>query len=228
MREPGMLPPPVPERPRGYSSTVPPVWISRPDLHPLYPPDRYFGAVGSSLSDWDDAGLVARRRLWNDIALRMNATRQRAEIVHPYVGYQGEFAARVADAFTADGFLARRLGALVHEDSSSFVRYQGVYYAFAYLDRALVDSVFASSVARQDSLVAESVDYALSAAEAESWFGFAHWSRRSLTREADRLASWVVRNALGGEARPVRNRRPATWTTSAPRRTRCGRTTGGR
>lgn len=194
-RDVGEPPPPKAEPVRSL-----PVWVDYPHLHPERPASDVIGAAGRSAQGPIDAENDALDALVDAIVLRVDAAHQRAEPLHPYFAYEGEFADVVTRRLEPSSPMVASLLGTAEVDGASRVVHEGINYAFAYIDRRSAGDLLERRTERQQRRVEEAVDIAMNAAELDNWFGFVRWSRQALVREAERVALLVLRDAMGDPA----------------------------
>jgi hypothetical protein len=193
---PGEVVVPVPETPPSEVRTLPD-WVEHPQLHPRFPSTEVIGAVGSSRLGPVDAENDALDALVDALVARVEAARARAVPLHPYFAHHAEFADAVDRRLEPSSPLVAGVFGTARVDSASRIVYRDVDYAFAYVDRETAIAELERRGGHMTRRVDEAIDIAMNAADIDNWFGFVRWSRSALVREADRVATLVLRDALG-------------------------------
>jgi len=174
-----------------------PEWALMPDQNPAFPPPRYLGAVGASERSVEAADSVAMDSLVVAFHRRVVQVQQRSEAFHPYFGAGGEFDSTVSAALAPGSGLFRDAFREAGPDSASHVVYGGMVYAFAALDREAARVRIGRRSEVYQERVGDAVALAVSSARAGSWCGFVRWANTAIEREARRVASIMMRDALG-------------------------------
>lgn len=196
-RSPQPDPSTVPEPVEIPSLSELPVWASDPSAHPDFAPPAWLGASGTNSTSADSADLAAITALFQETGTRILQARGRARTAHPFLELDGEFSAMVDSALGGQSDLARLIRRFTEVDSSSRVRTRDGYWSFARLDRTNLALEGKRRAAAFERRSADAGEIALNHGAQDNWFGFTRWSRTALRREAERVASLIVVDALG-------------------------------